>query len=270
MQDGDDERAREISKMGYIYENAWLNIGAQAAAEVENLECEAGLFVDRHNFAKQNDLICTRVQRGDYDELCYLFAPKDGNHSLDNSALMSRGWIFQERLLSPRSIYFDEQLRWECTKLVASENYPNGFACDFLERPPFPIKGGRSTPFRIYNFLFDSNFIARQSGALPADIPGSLRYNWSSKYQCWMKLVEKYSLCSLTYETDRLLALSGLAKHFAKTFDDEYIAGLWRKDMFHQLLWRHATADWDTESDRDTRSDFSEDPLIVSKAYLGE
>lgn len=51
-----------------------------------------------------------------------------------------------------------------------------------------------------------------------------------------MKVVEVFSRCNLTHSSDGLLAVSGLAKYFAHEFDDGYLAGLWRKDLFHELL----------------------------------
>jgi hypothetical protein len=238
MQDDYRERAREISNMGHIYENAYLNIGAQAAAEMVESESKVGLFVNRSDFglnrsdsACYNEPICTRVQRKDFDELCYMVAP-DHSVDLNDAALMSRGWVLQERILSPRSIYFGKELVWECSEHIASESCPNG-----VFRPdvpwPLPYIWGLVLPLRLKTLVFGSRYIADQSNP---------RRNgrWSSKYECWMRIVEIFSHCNLTYDSDCLLALSGLAKYFAQEFDDDYLAGMWRKDLFHQLLWHRA------------------------------
>ncbi|KAL1625155.1 hypothetical protein SLS56_007425, partial [Neofusicoccum ribis] len=59
-------------------------------------------------------------------------------------------------------------------------------------------------------------------------------------------IVETYSKCSLSRKTDKLIALSGLAKSFRPLFDeDDYLAGLWRSEGARQLLWkksRHVSA----------------------------
>lgn len=39
---------------------------------------------------------------------------------------MKRGWVMQERLLSPRTLYFTDQVMWECTELIANETFPGG------------------------------------------------------------------------------------------------------------------------------------------------
>ncbi|RSM12127.1 hypothetical protein CEP52_002575 [Fusarium oligoseptatum] len=42
---------------------------------------------------------------------------------------------------------------------------------------------------------------------------------------------------ALTFETDRLPALSALAEQMADLLDDEYLAGLWKGDIVRGLLW---------------------------------
>ncbi|KAH6647611.1 heterokaryon incompatibility protein-domain-containing protein [Truncatella angustata] len=44
-----------------------------------------------------------------------------------NTALMKRGWVFQERFLPPRVLHFgSRQMLWECATVDACEIYPNG------------------------------------------------------------------------------------------------------------------------------------------------
>lgn len=51
-----------------------------------------------------------------------------GNRSFDTSGeLDTRGWCFQEQLLSPRILsYADSELFWDCTTTQASESWPGG------------------------------------------------------------------------------------------------------------------------------------------------
>ena len=62
--------------------------------------------------------------------------------------------------------------------------------------------------------------------------------------ETWEDIVEDFSRRSLTVETDRLVAFSGIARRFAPIFDDavegdesSYVAGLWRSDLVKQLQW---------------------------------
>ena len=57
------------------------------------------------------------------------------------SPLASRGWIFQEELLSPRILYFGpSQLGWECSEAIALEMLPNILPDSFArhDRPRMP------------------------------------------------------------------------------------------------------------------------------------
>jgi hypothetical protein len=53
----------------------------------------------------------------------------------------------------------------------------------------------------------------------------------------WYAIVEQYIPRSLTYSTDRLPAISGIAKTVAAVKNYTYIAGLWREDLLRSLCW---------------------------------
>ena len=57
-------------------------------------------------------------------------------------------------------------------------------------------------------------------------------------YYVWSRLLEKYSKTTITFPTDRLVALFGLAKIMSEALEDEYLAGLWKSILPSQLLWR--------------------------------
>ncbi|KAI1748947.1 heterokaryon incompatibility protein-domain-containing protein [Xylaria castorea] len=58
-------------------------------------------------------------------------------------------------------------------------------------------------------------------------------------YNHWMGLAGTYCMRQLTYPTDKFPALSGLATYFKGLLDldDQYLAGLWQKDLHRQLFW---------------------------------
>lgn len=48
--------------------------------------------------------------------------------AIEHAPLGRRGWVVQERALSPRTLHFGkEQIFWECLDLQASEVCPRGF-----------------------------------------------------------------------------------------------------------------------------------------------
>jgi hypothetical protein len=55
--------------------------------------------------------------------------------------------------------------------------------------------------------------------------------------EIWMELITKCSKRKLTFEFDRLPAISGLAKSLQERDFGEYLAGLWKENLPRQLLW---------------------------------
>jgi len=58
-------------------------------------------------------------------------------------------------------------------------------------------------------------------------------------YRQWTQICLDYSACFLTKEEDKLVALSGIAQEFSQSLSsDVYLAGLWKNNLPHNLLWR--------------------------------
>jgi hypothetical protein len=92
------------------------------------------------------------------------------------------------------------QLLWECHELKAYAQIP------WQQKKPEDSFG----PWPIRNALTES---------LAPDGPVVMRDHWYS-------LMEDYSIRSLTKEIDKLLPLSGLAKHYQGIFSGKYLAGI--------------------------------------------
>jgi len=56
-------------------------------------------------------------------------------------------------------------------------------------------------------------------------------------YDSWEYLLLSYSKRYLTYETDRLRAISGIIYSLEPILQDKCFAGLWENHLHHQLLW---------------------------------
>ncbi|KAH7065066.1 heterokaryon incompatibility protein-domain-containing protein [Macrophomina phaseolina] len=114
--------------------------------------------------------------------------------------LHTRGWTFQERLLSTRYFTFgSEGMFWECTQVRQYDN-----AC----------------LWHSYEEL---------SQKLPE----------SPTFDDWHFLLGEYSDKQLTKSEDRLVALAGLRAHFLRLrgVQDTDLAGLWRSNLSWDLLW---------------------------------
>lgn len=141
--------------------------------------------------------------------------------------LNTRGWVFQERVLAPRVLHFcDDQLFWECRSHRACERYPLGL--DEIDSD-FNESGYREgeTSLSILKGLLEKNNIERGPGTNEVE----------SGISFWMKVMTAYSSTILSFPTDRLIALSGIAKQMSALFQDIYVAGMWRKTLPYDLLW---------------------------------
>lgn len=130
-----------------------------------------------------------------------------------HARLYSRGWVLQERLLSPRIIHFAHFLAWECRACLATETYDGSLTRHRLGFPVLPVSER--------DWVFASE---------------SLEY--PTHVARWWRLVQKYTRSKLTHQADKLIAISGLARAFSTVIREPYYAGLWGgTDFVLSLLW---------------------------------
>lgn len=222
MQDKDDlsDWFHEAALMQNVYSHSHCNISASDAED-----CTQGLFRNRDPWAIQVAKAEVRLQ--DFDKCSKL--PDIAQYTIDNfdcwdqnvthCTINQRGWVVQERYLSPRVLHFSrEQLFWECRVSRACETYPAGLSLTYDGQVP--------TYFKSINY-------PDLSAGSQSHIFGTTG-QWNLK---WCNLVYAYSMTSLTDPNDKLIAFSGIAKQFATILDDTYVAGLWRRDLEQGLLW---------------------------------
>lgn len=120
--------------------------------------------------------------------------------------LNTRAWAFQERILSPRKLmYGEDQLYWECTMSLFSED---------------GSRGQTTTPL-MFNII---NSEKAQSGR-------------ERRRNGWPRLVAAYSQGRLTYQSDKFTALAGLASEIGNATSATYYAGVWSSHLWSDLLW---------------------------------
>lgn len=201
LQDNEDDKTHEIGRMDLIFSNALCTIAA-GIGETANEGC----FTSRDVNQLKTHGVHLRLG-GDEPQYGLLrLSWTQTNRELDETSLAGRGWTFQERFLSPRTLHFcAKQVHWECRELRANEVHPEG------------------DPTR-------RNWNSDRSFAGMADP--------------WTKIIESYTARSLTFPVDRLRAIQGVAdfiqrKLTAKGQADKYLHGLWQSSLPHSLLWRH-------------------------------
>ncbi|KAJ4197280.1 hypothetical protein NW759_016330, partial [Fusarium solani] len=198
--------------MGEIYKNGIFNIAATAASDGAY-----GLFETRDPLPISSFKVHMTWKNHEKD---YLLARSNiWDHGIVKSELNRRGWVVQERLLSPRTIHFGTQIFWECYELQACETWPEGLPPGLSHEAERDATSGQA----ILGLKLQPALIETASNTS------------DSRYRPWKNLVRSYMDCGLTKLEDRVVALSGVAKEMQALLNDEYIAGLWRKDLLTEL-----------------------------------
>jgi hypothetical protein len=128
-----------------------------------------------------------------------------------------RGWCLQEAYLPNRVIKFlDNQIIWRCQKFRWDESR------DPLKSPGF----GSGNPFTLPEIF--RNEMPRVPRPMTVLTP----------YQGWYRMVSEYTKRSLTYDSDKLPGVAGLAALVAEQDNGKYCAGVWLEDVAFGLCWR--------------------------------
>ena len=121
LQDVDEDKTLQIANLSRVYINSHLTI---IAASGKN--SDAGLpGITAFRSATQHEVFLPGHQNGEIPMgLLSMLSPRPNHyaHYSDGCLWSTRGWTFQERVLSRRAIFFfDEQIFWACFKAQRSE-----------------------------------------------------------------------------------------------------------------------------------------------------
>lgn len=222
----------ESSRMGQYYHNSFCTISATSAAST--LE---GCFFERPGmrFLLETCFIGDYFFRdgentnrfGQPDLYCVLHPSIPAwEDAVEGGTLLTRGWAFQERVLSPRILHWTKDaVFWECGTLRASEYFPNPIIDDADEDISLNGLMGmlRLSTRRAMNTIRFGNLHRHQAKKILGEF--------------WQQQITQYSTKDLTYSSDRLPALSGLAKMVQQYANDSYLAGLWRSTLLEGMTW---------------------------------
>ncbi len=170
--------------------------------------------------------------------------------SIGTAPLLQRVWVYQERLSTPRMHHFGtEQVLWECHQEMLCESHSNGLSNGAALSMSNPIRAMQLATRDVVNrrilqvdttwdTIMKTNTTHEKDRIVGRSFGGPEPTSLDSDGS-WNDLVEGYSLLQLTYEEDKLVALSGIASQVQsyRDPDDEYLAGLWRKSLPFSLLW---------------------------------
>ncbi|KAF2826145.1 HET-domain-containing protein, partial [Ophiobolus disseminans] len=207
IQDDLDDWQAQAAEMAYIYQRSVLTIAGSSSSGPTQ-----GIF--RH--ANPEHLDSPITGSIGQTKLNKIRIRKPLGHDTDELPLLHRCWVHQERLLSPRYLHFGEnELIWECMERIRCE-------C-----------GGMRPGRQIFNPTWPT----------PKDYlhPGVLTHpDWMMRRgpSAWHAVVSDYSGMGLTKAEDIFPAISGLAKIVREATHWQYIAGLWKKSIMVDLVWK--------------------------------
>ncbi|KAF2670338.1 HET-domain-containing protein, partial [Microthyrium microscopicum] len=209
IQDSEDHKRHEIGRMESIYYNSYITISASWASN-----CHEGMLKTRKPIDTMINLPfqCANKEIGTVSMMCWgcpTRSPSIGpfdtmEYYPEKEPINDRAWTLQESFMSRRRLIFTQfQVFWTCRDVWGSD-------------------GGRQG--RPYNEELSCQSIRKL------------------EYADWISIAEGYSRKDLTDPTDKLDALSSIASYFSRFLQDQYLAGLWEKELLRQLCWRADTA----------------------------
>lgn len=218
VQDSVADWERECSTMASIYSGGYINIAANAA-----VHSDGGLFTLRRPLEISPCMMyVSNILRHWQKEPCAVWVEDPNRRYIADSPLNKRAWVLQERLLSPRTVHFTgTKIFWECPTHIASEIDPQGY---FEVHQESGLTQGWSMPSSWHEVSVESQ-----------------RADCLEK---WKNAVNLYSSGNLTYESDKLVAIAGIARYMHSFWPDpttRYLAGLWSHNLVFSLAWRRSS-----------------------------
>jgi hypothetical protein len=200
VQDDRTDWGNHSQRMHVIYRNALFTVAVVASSTSSQPFLGPDTPHYRAEYAIHNIEISTGSSGNLQIQARHASAANDLGPDVE-TPLWSRAWTWQEQVFSRRILYYlDHKTMWKCYMSVNSE-------------------AGEEHP--------DDSWFTND-----------LFFGRPNSVKDWYLIVETYSgFRGLTYSTDRLPALSGMASHFAEICGGRYMAGLWAEGMPIGLAW---------------------------------
>ncbi|PMD19841.1 HET-domain-containing protein, partial [Hyaloscypha hepaticicola] len=209
VQDSYEDWEKEAALLPHYFQNSFVNIVAASASDASQ-----GFLASRSS----SPLFTFHVHipgdpRGGVLHLRKYLGLQD---PVSAEPISSRGWVFQEQLLSPRNLYYtSREMTWECQQTAHRESFDASVS-------------SYSPRLEIKKFIGEINTKTGNEADGPQE---------QEILDLWDSLVTMYSDKKVTYAPDRLLALESLARVFHKVLQDDYMAGMWRSGFPESMAW---------------------------------
>ncbi|RGP70130.1 hypothetical protein FSPOR_4242 [Fusarium sporotrichioides] len=209
LQDDDEDKKREFSRMATTYKNAVVTLVAGTA------EAASEGFLNI-NPSKNEPFLPTRkfkvsINEGQTGAVYLADKSYQPAHPID-----TRGWTLQEFMLSSRMLIFsDYQLLWQCKRRDLQSVTGDEDGLEYQQ-------GIESLPWAAFEDTAGPSF-----GAHDAD-----------KLYLWKTILRQYTERDLTNPDDRLPAITGIIAELQNVWKDTAIYGHWVEWFVQLLAWQ--------------------------------
>lgn len=225
IQDDSEDVSHEMARMGDIYRRSTLTIFA-----TNGTDTDSSLFSRRDARASKSCNVRTTIKRGSKCIDQYI-SIQPYLYEDDDTALQRRGWVLQEELLSGRLLKFGaDEVHWSCVTTHAHECLPCTDTPDSSEDQEVLKKTMGYSDRNMMRLIIGRPDIF-------AKMPSSCWGIRADHFTYWYQTIANYSERALSVDSDRLLAISGLASLMEQTYNITYITGLWKEDLQAGLCW---------------------------------
>ena len=134
IQDSIEDWEADAPTIRYIYANSTCNIAASASSGPDD-----GMFRLRN----PEDIRPRTIMSSLFAETPrphYIFEKGYWDREIFDGSLHNRGWVFQERFLAPRVLYFGKrQVLWECFSEHRCDGFPQGIPAHWSDKSVEPL-----------------------------------------------------------------------------------------------------------------------------------
>ncbi|KAF5232106.1 hypothetical protein FANTH_13102 [Fusarium anthophilum] len=222
VQDDENDWVEQSALMADIYRYSSLNLCAADAAG-----CGSGIVEIAAPHLMEIATATTQSEDTNSTETVVLVGGPISTAIIDwdRCGLLSRGWVFQEGLCSPRGLYVSRRhgLWWDCGTMI-----------DIIDNHEPILTGDTHHAFNPRT--------ERRSFMSLAKHPRHHSMAFRDFSFTWYDWMEIYTSKNLTRKSDRLPAVAGMASYVASLSGMKYKAGLWEEDILRGLMWRRGSA----------------------------
>ncbi len=217
IQDSPEDKAREISRMRDVYENAVVTISAATAASVHDGFLNAtGAISGRYVSCP---VTVSLGDEGTRKQGCVIVTPKHTQRT-EEFPINKRGWTYQEALLCPRQLVFGDlepYLRCQTKEVMATRQ--TCITYDYKTIQPRRL---------LANIALSSDQVTLVEDGVTVDLRLEM---------LWSQLVDEYTHRTLGFLEDKPLAIASVIDSITRTTGDACRYGVWRSCPVACLIW---------------------------------